>query len=517
MKCVSLQINVLYLCKVAYEKCCVRMKILFVYSTQKTIVPQKPLLGQEGIYHGIASIAGVLKQHQHECRLIVLDRANEKQNFKTLSQKIEQFNPQIIAFTAVFSEFEFICEIASQAKSHFPNLFFIAGGVHITLNPDEKYLSLFDAICIGEGEAPVLELVQRLKANESIDNIQNLWVKTSDGIVKNPTRPFLQNLDELPFPDREMWQEWILEPHTKPTVLLGRGCPFDCTYCSNHSLRKISPGKYVRMRSPENILSEIRNLYKEYPDIDEIQLEVETIVIDRDWLKNFCEELETFGKETGFKVCFSTNLRIFPRMDVEFVFEQFKKAHITLVTVGLESGSYRIRKEILHRDYSNEQVLKAAETAKKYGIAVALFNMVGLPTETPAEFAETLQMNQQIQPAFHATSIFFPYPGTRIAETCKQMNLLPEHINTKDERQLAVLDLPGFSRKQIQKCFDSFHYQVYQKKKNKSIPRLLIYYSMGFLGHNFYANLKIALIRFLYRTKNRKILSPRWFSIFQRS
>ncbi|MCL1942995.1 MAG: B12-binding domain-containing radical SAM protein [Candidatus Azobacteroides sp.] len=493
------------------------MRILFIYSTQKTIVPEKPLLGQEGIYHGISSIAGVLKQHNHECSLAVLDRANGKQNSEILRQKIEQFNPQIVAFTAVFSEFDFICETASQVKERFPYLFLIAGGVHITLNPDEKYLSLFDAICVGEGEMPVLELVQHLEIDKSINDIQNLWVKTPDGIVKNPTRPFLQNLDELPFPDREMWQEWILEPHTKPAVLLGRGCPFDCTYCSNHSLRKVSPGKYVRMRSPENILSEIRNLYEEYPDINEIQLEVETIVIDKDWLNNFCEQLEVFGKETGFKISFGTNLRIFPRMDVEFVFEQFKKANITLVTIGLESGSYRIRKEILHRDYSNELILKAAETAKSYGIAVALFNMVGLPTETPAEFAETLQMNRQIQPTFHATSIFFPYPGTKIAETCSRMNLLPERINTKDERQLAVLDLPGFSRKQIQKSFDSFHYQVYRKQKNKSVLRLLIYYSMGFLGHNFYANLKIALIRFLYRTKNRKMLSPRWFSIFQRS
>ena len=493
------------------------MKVLFVYSTQKTIIPQKPLLGQEGIYHGISYIASVLKQHNHECGLVVLDRKNGKKNIKILNRKIEEIKPQIIAFTAVFSEFDFICETASNIKKRFPDLFFIAGGVHITLNPNEKYLSIFDAICIGEGEAPVLELVHRLEENKSISDIQNLWVKTPDGIFKNPARPFIQNLDELPFPDREMWQEWILETNTKPTVLLGRGCPFDCTYCSNHSLRKISQGKYVRMRSPENILSEIRKLYEECPDIKEIHLEVETIVINRDWLRNFCEQLETFGNDTGFKVSFSANLRIFPGIDIDFVFEQFKKANITLITIGLESGSYRIRKEILHRDYSNELILKTAEKAKSYGIAVALYNMVGLPTETPSEFAETLKMNQQIQPVFHATSIFFPYPGTEIIEICKEMNLLPANINTKDERQLAVLDLPGFSRKQIQKSFDSFHYNVYSNKKNKSFFRLMIYYSMSFLGHNFYANLKISFIRFFYRIMNVKKLSPEWFSIFQRN
>jgi radical SAM superfamily enzyme YgiQ (UPF0313 family) len=493
------------------------MNVLFIYSTQKTILPQKPLLNQESIYHGISSIAGVLKQHGNECRLVVLDRRNGNQNVKLLNRKIEEFNPQILAFTAVFSEFDFICETAAQVKKDFPGLFLIVGGVHVTLNPNDSYLSLFDAVCIGEGEFPVLELIRRLEANESISDIQNLWVKTSAGIVKNPTRPFVQDLDTFPFSDREMWQEWILESHTKPSVLLGRGCPFDCTYCSNHTLRKVSSGRYVRMRSPENILSEIRILHKNDPSINEIQLEVETIATHSEWLKNLCEQLAVFGEETGFKIHFCTNLRIFPRMDVEFVFEQFKKAHITLVTIGLESGSHRVRKEILHRDYSNELVLKTAEIAEKYGIAIALFNMVGLPTETPAEFAETLRINQQIQPAFHATSIFFPYPGTHLAELCKQMNLLPSSIRTKDERQLAILDLPEFSKKQIQKSFDSFHYQVYRKKKTKSIPHILIYYSMCFLGHNFYANLKITFIRLLYRTRNRKLLSPQWFSIFQKT
>lgn len=493
------------------------MRVLFVYSTQKTIVPQKPLLGQEGIYHGISSIAGTLRDHGHACQLVVLDRANGKQNIRIASRKIEEFHPDILAFTAVFSEFAFICDMASQIKAQFPGLFFIAGGVHITLNPDEKYLSLFDAICIGEGESPVLEMVQNMETHRPIRDIQNLWMKTPDGIIKNPTRPFMQNLDELSFPDREMWQEWILEPQTKPTVLLGRGCPFDCTYCCNHKLRKVSSGKYVRMRSPENILSEIRDLYRSSPEMNEIYLEVETIAIDLDWLERLCEQLEAFGRETGFKIKFGTNLRIFPKLDIDMVFKLFQKARITSVTVGLESGNYRIRKEILHRDYSNELILKAAETAKMRSIDMALFNMVGLPTETPVEFAETLRMNQQIQPAFHATSIFFPYPGTKLAEMCEQMNILPPNIKTKDERQLAVLDLPGFSKRQIQKSFDSFHYQVCKKKKDKSLVHLLIYYSMCFVGHNFYANIKIALIRFLYKTKHRKLMSPDWFSIFQKS
>jgi len=493
------------------------MKTLFVYSTQKTIVPEKPILGQEGIYHGVSSVAGTLHSHGHECDLVVLDRANGKKNLWLLNDKIRSFNPSIVAFTAVFSEFEFIRQTAEYVKTTYPYLFLIAGGVHITLNPDEEYLSLFDAICIGEGEYPMLELVENLERNKPIDSIQNLWVRTPSGIKKNPTRPFIQNLDELSFSYREMWQDWILNPTTKPAVLLGRGCPFGCTYCSNHSLRTVSAGKYVRMRSPENIMKEIRDLYLSLPGITEILLEVETIAVDKARLEKLCDALEAFGKETDFKIKFGTNLRVFPNIDIEFVFDQFKRAGITSVTIGLESGSYRIRKDILQRDYTNELLLKTAAIAKKRGVEIALFNMVGLPTETPAEFAETVSMNQLIQPSFHATSVFFPYPGTALADLCNRMNLMPKNINTKDERQLAVLDLPGFSKKQIQKNFDSFHYLVYKKRENKSLIHLLIYYSMCFLGHNFYADLKIVFIRMMYRTRNINFLSSQWFSIFQKS
>ena len=492
------------------------MKLLFVYSAQKTIVKEKPLLGQEGISHGISSIAGLLKEHGHECQLVVLDRVWKKQNIRILAEKIERFNPRIVAFTAVHSEFEFICEVASRVKNIFPHLFLLAGGVHITLNPDEEYLSLFDAICLGEGEEPTLELVQRIESSEPLTGIQNLWIKTSEGVEKNPTRPFIRDLDKLPLSERDIWQEWILEPNTRLTVLLGRGCPFNCTYCSNHRLRKVSQGRYVRMRSPENVVSEIENLHKRFPAIDEIYLEVETIAIDLGWLENFCERLYEFGKRTDFKIKFGTNLRIFPRLNIDFVFRQFKKANITSVTIGLESGSYRLRKEILKRDYSNEIILETAKLAKNYGIDISLFNMVGLPTETKDEFQETLRMNQIIQPAFHATSIFFPYLGTELYEMCEKLDILPENINTKDERQFALLDLPGFSKKQIQKSFNSFHYNVYKVRKNRSTLKLLIYFSMCYLGHNFYANLKIRLIRFLYRTRNNRLINPKLFSIFQR-
>lgn len=493
------------------------MKVLFVYSIQKSIIQKKPLLGQEGISLGVSLIAGLLKKHGHACEVAVLDRRYKNRNLQLLNREIKDYRPDILAFTAVFSEFDFIFKIASEIKEQHPDLFLLAGGVHITLNPEERYLDIFNAFCVGEGEYPVLELVEGLEQGRDISKIANLWVKTPDGIMKNPTRPFIENLDSLPPADREIWQKWILEPGTKPAVLIGRGCPFNCTYCCNHRLRKISSGQYVRLRSPENILEEIRQLHTSLPEIEEMYLEVETLGVDLQWLDHFCDLLHRFGSETGYKISFGTNLRIFPQLDVKRVFGNFKKANINSVTIGLESGSYRLRKEILNRDYSNELIIQAIETAREYGIRIAIFNMIGLPTETREDFRETVKMNQFIQPQFHATSIFFPYPGTKLYETCQELNLLPDNLNTNDERQRAILNLPGFSRREIQQGFNSFHYDIYKAKLDKSGIKLLIYYLMRYAGHNRFANLKISLIRIMYRMHILNQIGKSFLSIFQKS
>ncbi len=154
------------------------MRILFVYSIQKSIVQQKPLLGQEGIYFGISFIAALLKKHGHSCELAVLDRRYKQKNIKLLSDEINSFKPQIVVFTSVYSEFDFICRVASEIKILFPDLFLFAGGVYVTLNPDEKYLEIFNAFCMGEGEYPTLELIENLKTGRDITHIPNLWIKT---------------------------------------------------------------------------------------------------------------------------------------------------------------------------------------------------------------------------------------------------------------------------------------------------------------------------------------------------
>lgn len=471
------------------------MNILFVYSTTKTINRRTPLRRQEDIYLGISYISSVLKLKNHRTELVVLDKKRGNKNFRTVDNEIENVNPDIICFTAVFSEIEFINVIAKHVRSKYPGIFKIIGGIHVSLNPGEEYLEIYDAICISEGEYPMMELADKMQVNESYLNIPNFWFKNDGLILNNQPRPFIENISELPFPDREMWQKWILEPISRITILLGRGCPFHCSYCCNHKIRKIAGGTYVRLRDVGDIIQEMNELSLMYPSVNDYFLEIETCGVNLDWLIDLCNELDIFNRKFKVPKSFSTNLRVFPGIKYEPLFQSLKKANFKSVSIGLESGNERVRREILNRDYPNDIIRRVVNSAREHGIRIGIFNMIGIPGETYNEFLDTLSLNQELQPDWHATSIFFPYQGTRLYEKAFEMGVIPQKIDFSCERQKAILDLPGFTKQQIQRSFDSFHLEVYKKSKKRNLIKLIIYFIQKFLGHNFMADQKVNAIR----------------------
>ena len=346
------------------------MNIFLIHSLADILSPTKPLRSPDQMQFGISYISSLLQKNGHATKLVVLSRLLGSRNFKIMDAQVKIFKPRLICFTSVYTEFSFINTIAKYLKKRYPDVFLLIGGPHASLNPDEVMAcGNFDALCVGEGEYPTLEIVAQLEQNKQPSGIPNLWFKQANTIQRNPPRPFLQDLDILPFPDRQMWQEWTEEvADAVHAVLLGRGCPFQCTYCCNLGLRKIAGGKYVRFRSPENILAEIKDFHARYPQINNIYLEVETIGADKEWALRLCAKLREFNTSLKQPLAYSTNLRIMPNMDLDSLFSALKKSDFTMLKIGLESGSERVRREILKRDYSNTDIIKAVSLARKYGL-----------------------------------------------------------------------------------------------------------------------------------------------------
>lgn len=437
------------------------MKIAFIFSlTDVQPYPARPLKSQSQIQFGISYISAVLKTHGHRTLLLVLSR----ETTNAVTKFLEDFQPDLICLTAVATEYPFIARIAREIKKNHPSIYLLAGGPHVSLNPEQAISGAFDAACIGEGEYSTLELVKQLEKGKIPSGIANLWIKHVKEIEKNPSRPFFQDLDLLPFPDREMWQEWIDPESTKKHVLLiGRGCPYLCTYCCNHALRKLQSGNYIRFRSPENILKELNKLVADFPEMEEVYLEIETFTANIKWAIDMCTLLEKYNNSISRPLSFGVNLRITPNVNLEPLVAALKNANFTFINIGLESGSERVRKEILNRNYSNHEVIRAVSLLRKYGLKINFYNMIGIPGETLADFRETIRINRQCQPDENLLSIFFPYPGTELYRICKEHKLL-DRLSEDDlrlERNVAYLDLPEFSRQEVQRSYVLFDWYAY--------------------------------------------------------
>jgi anaerobic magnesium-protoporphyrin IX monomethyl ester cyclase len=438
------------------------MRVLFIYSVYRLKKSGRPITHLSNIQPGISYLSAVLNAHGHTTDLVVVNSRYPRDALTKVEKAIREFGPRLIAFTAVYSEFEFIVNLARAIKAAHPQLFLLAGGPHVTLNA-EAVPDVFDAVCVGEGEYPTLELALQLSSGIEPAGIPNLRIRRNGSWEKNPPRPFLQDLDGLPFPDRAMWERWVEEKPVKSlAVVMGRGCPFECAYCCNHALKKTASGSYVRLRSPENIASEIKFLVGKYPGLREIYLEVESVTVNRVWAEALCLRLRRLKTEDGLDCSYGVNVRITPGADAAALFPLFKKAGISFVNIGLESGSERVRRDVLRRRYGNGDVCAAVAAARENGLKVVFYNLIGVPGETWKDFLETVEINRRCRPERTLTSIFFPYPGTILEAVCRAKGYIPANATTAMERRLSVLRLPGFPKKLIERAYIRFEYLVYK-------------------------------------------------------
>jgi len=453
------------------------LKVLFVYTMADTPpAPKKPLESWDEIQTGISYISSFLKASGHFTKLVVLRHTNFEIE---IDRNLEEYLPDMICFTAVATEYLFISKVAYYMRKKIPDVYMIIGGPHATLQPQEVIKGPFDALCVGEGEYPVRELASTLQRGEEPYRIHNLWIKKSNSIEKNETRSFMQELGELPFPDRDMWRPWV-ENNSHHVILIGRGCPYNCTYCSNHILAKISEGKYTRFRSLQNVMEEIRFICEEFSDVSQIYFEVETITANQKWSFELCNLLENFNASRDKPLMFGTNVRILQRKSLKQLFDAFAKAGFSSINMGIESGSESVRRKVLNRKESNLDLVRACDEAREAGLKINAYNLIGLPGETPNDFRETIDINRRCLPERNFLSIFYPYPGTELYRVCVERGLNVKSDQEIMERFKPVLGLPEFPNRKVSHFFRWFEWYVYRGKKP----------SLGILFNVFFKTLK---------------------------
>ena len=279
------------------------------------------------------------------------------------------------------------------------------GGVHPTISPEDG-IDIADMVCIGEGEEPLLDLMKTLEQGKSAKGIPNLWIKVKGRIQKNPPRPLIEDLDRLPFPDYGGTDKYFIEDNklkqcdplledSEYRIYPTRGCPFNCKYCNNNILRKIyqGRGRYYRFRSPENIIAELEYAQNYFTHLRRIKFDGDTFFFPEKWIARF-SSLYKERIEIPFEVL------LHPSTTSRQSLFQLRKAGLTKIQVGLQSGSRKELKEVFGRDTPNQQILDFAYLTKDLKIEVVYDIIWDNPLSIREDKKEMLNMLLQIPRPF---------------------------------------------------------------------------------------------------------------------
>lgn len=368
------------------------MKILFIYKYEFV----EPL--------GILSLSSYLKKEGHDVQFIDLHFC------RSYIKEIKKIKPDIIAYSITTGKHKFYLKLNNILKKYFV-FFALFGGPHCTFFPEFIKEEGVDAVCRGEGEIATADLLYKIEKKQDIRFIKNIDVKIRGKIYRNTLRNKIENLDLLPFVDRELTSKYshYKKAHVR-YFLTSRGCPYNCSYCFNHSYNQLydGKGKILRQRSVANVIKELILVKTKYIP-KRFQFVDDTFILNKKWVLKFCT---CYKKE--IKLPFICYARI-NLIDKEII-KALKDAGCITILFAIESGNEKIRNGILKRNISEKQTLSAAKLCHKYKINLFTQNMVGLPDETLGNVWETIFLNIKCHPSYAWASIFQPYPRTELCD-----------------------------------------------------------------------------------------------------
>ena len=384
------------------------MKVLFFHRNSESL--------------GIEYLSAALKKAGHQTELMFDPGSGDVEyKFKTLDrffdvsrkmvERAKVYAPDLIAFSCITNLYPWASKMSALLKEALPYTPIIVGGLHPTILPDFVISNPnIDMICLGEGEEAIVELANSIDKGIVDYSIGNIWFKKERKVIKNHLRPLIQELDNLAFPDKDLFRKYGCFS-SRVYVMTGRGCPYMCTYCFNSYYRRqfsLKDSHYVRRRSVENVVEELK-VFKDKYKLKEVFFYDDIFTIDAEWIKNFCS---SYKQKIGlpFKVL------VHPQAVKKEIMTMLADAGCIYVDMGIESGSEELRRRLLKRYMTNDDIINAGATLKEVGIKFCTLNIVGFPGETREEMLKTYELNKVLRPNGAIVSIFYPFPQTELAD-----------------------------------------------------------------------------------------------------
>lgn len=375
-----------------------KLKILFINpaSINRDALPVPPL--------GILYLAAYIREKGY-VDIKVLDNNFYNYPLEKLEEEIRKYD--IIAVTGTTPQFDQARSISIIAGKN--KKISIIGGPHATALPEETLqTSGFDLIVIGEGEITLYELLEALKNNKIYERVNGIMFRKNNKFIKTENREFIKNLDDLPFPARDLipileygFRELKRFKGQYTQMMSSRGCTSKCTFCSSPKM-----WRYCRMQSAERVFEEMLFIYNKY-GIKNIHFQDDNLTLSKKRILNLCFMI------TQSKISFRWSCQTRPDRVDENLLRKMKNAGCVQIEFGVESGDPKILEES-KKGYKKEQIKEAFYFAKKVGITTYGFFLIGLPGETMRSWIRSMKFAKELKLDNCVWTVVVPFPGTEI-------------------------------------------------------------------------------------------------------
>ncbi len=419
------------------------MKVLLINPPQTFYPGSEQPAGNLPI--GLMYIAAVLQKSDYKVEILDAFMAATFQKnsdtisvgmpFEQIKQEINSRKPDIVGISGPFTcQIENSIKVSNLAKEVNPDIWTVIGGPHVTLVPKEflEEAKNVDIAVAGEGEYAMLDIAQTFEGKKQLSEVEGIVYRQNGEVVVNKQRPFVGNLDELPYPAYDLVDmEQYLNPKNigyrsfqdrAITMITSRGCPFNCCFCAVH----LHMGQKFRAHSAEYVLDHIQYVVEKFK-VKNIFFEDDNLTLDVKRFEAICDGII----ERKIKIGWETPNGV--RADcLNFeLLKKMKRSGANSIFVGVESGDQQILDKVICKSLDLNRVVEFAKNAKEIGLKTGAFYIIGFPGETKENMQRTVTFALDLKRKYDMGMHLFmatPSYGTRLYNECKEKGYIQQNL-----------------------------------------------------------------------------------------
>jgi radical SAM superfamily enzyme YgiQ (UPF0313 family) len=399
----------------------------------------------------LAYLGSVLEKNDYSVN--VIDGQAQKLTYVDLEREISKHQPKIVGITSTTLTYQSALKVARIAKQVHPDCLTILGGCHATFWDKEalEECPQLDMVVRKEGEYTLLEIANRLEENKRINDALGTTCKENGKIIRNPDRPYIEDLDSLPFPAHHLLPLKYLRRVGKIIFPLttSRGCVYWCNFCT--AVRMF--GRKYRMRSPKNVVDEMQFLYEKY-GASQVTFYDDAFTVNLSRVEKICEEI----KRRKLELQWDCETRV--DMVTKDLLQKMKEAGCIAVWFGVESGSQNII-DNMGKNISVGQTRKAFKWAKEVGLMTIANIVLGFPGETKELALKTVKFVEELDPNDVGYYIATPYPGTPMYDYVKENGWLKITDFDRYDTATPIFESPTLSMKDLAEIREKAYQRFY--------------------------------------------------------